>query len=73
MKAQPFINVNTVTATQGVTIENPESSLSSTRDFFRTFTVPVKLSKKILRYNNNSLGVPTNDWFGVGFYYINRS
>ena len=71
MKAQPFINLNTVTATQSATIENPESSLSSTRDYFRTFSVPVKLSKKTLRYSNDSLGVPINDWVGVGFYYIN--
>jgi len=71
MKAQPFINTNTVTATTDSTIENPEGSLSSTRDYFRTFSVPVKLSKKTLRYNNDSLGVPTNDWVGVGFYYIN--
>lgn len=71
MKAQPNIGLNTVTATQDATIENNETSLSSTRDYFRTFSVNVKLSKKTLRYNNDSLGVPTNDWVGLGFYYIN--
>jgi hypothetical protein len=72
MKSQPYITISPLGGDQkGATVENNESSLSSTRDYFRTFTVPVKLSKKILRYNSSSQSAPTNDWFGVGFYYIN--
>lgn len=72
MKPQPFINENAVAnpPTHMPTIENPSTSSTSTRDFFRTFKVNVPI-KKTLRYNSAAESAPVNEWFGIGFYYIN--
>lgn len=73
MKAQPLVNSNAVTnpVTDMPTLENPETGgLSSTRDYFKTFNVRVPV-KKELKFSSHLQGVPTNDWFGIGFYYIN--
>jgi len=49
-------------------ILNPETG-SSTRDYFKTFSVKVPV-KKVLKFNDADTE-PKNDWFTVGFYYIN--
>lgn len=71
LKAQPMINNNVVTdpLTTMPTSENGETS-GSTRDYFRMFNVKVPI-KKVLKYNTHNQAAPCNDWFGVGFYYIN--
>lgn len=71
MKAQPLINANAITnPATNPTIENPETGGLSTRDYFKTFNVKVPV-KKVLKYNSQNQGAPVNDWFGIGFYYIN--
>lgn len=72
MKPQPMINANPVDnpVTAMPTIENPSTSNTATRDYFRTFNVKVPI-KKVLKYNSAAEGAPVNDWFGIGFYYIN--
>lgn len=71
MKPQPLINANAVTnPVTNPTIENPSTSGLSTRDYFKMFNVKVPI-KKVLKYNSNAEGAPVNDWFGIGFYYIN--
>ncbi len=72
MKPQPMINANPVAdpVEDMPTIENPSTSSTSVRDYFRTFSVKVPV-KKTLKYNSAAEGAPVNDWFGIGFYYIN--
>ena len=73
MKAQPMINANPVAnpVQDMPTIENPETGgQTSTRDYFKMFNVKVPV-KKVLKYNSQNQGAPVNDWFGLGFYYIN--
>ena len=68
-KAQPEVITGGPTA-NGIGIVNNESGSTSTRDYFKTFSIDIPV-KKMLKYAGDSTAEPVNDWFSVGFYVIN--
>ena len=68
-KAQPEVIVGGSSA-GGIGIVNNDTGNTSTRDYFKTFSIDVPI-KKVLKYRGDNTGEPINEWCSVGFYIIN--